>query len=100
MKRANERGRDAPDARRNVAERRVSLLAGQAGSGNAGVRADWVRRFCPTWHWLGSGEPGAQAGGPGLAQAIAHRCRCFSNRLSGGNLPGVVLERRLVAGAA
>ena len=78
MKRADERGRDAPNARKNAPEPGISLLSGQAGSGRAGARA----------------------GSTGSAQAIARRCRCFSTGLSGGNLPGVVPKRRLVAGAA
>lgn len=78
MKRAGERGRGVPDARKNVLEPGVSLLLGQADSGRAG----------------------AQAGSTGLAQAIVRHCRCFSTGLSDGNLPGVVPKRRLVAGAA
>jgi hypothetical protein len=78
MKRAGERGRDAPDAWKNAPERGVSLLSKPAGSGKAGARV----------------------GSTGSAQAIARRCRCFYAGLSGGNLPGVVPKRRLVAGAA
>lgn len=78
MKRAGERGRGVPDARKNAPEPGVSLLLGQADSGRAGARA----------------------GSTGLAQAIARRCRCFAAGLSTGNLPGVVPKRRLVAGAA
>lgn len=78
MKRANERGRGVPDARKNAPEPGVSLLLGQADSGRAGARA----------------------GSTGLAQAIARRCRCFSIGFFDSNLPGVVPKRRLVAGAA
>lgn len=78
MKRAGERGRDAPDTRKNAPEPGISLLLEQADSGRAGARA----------------------GSTGSAQAIARRCRCFYAGLSGGNLPGVVPKRRLVAGAA
>ena len=78
MKRAGERGRDAPDTRKNAPEPGISLLLEQADSGRAGARA----------------------GSTGSAQAIARRCRCFYAGLSGGNLPGVVPKRQLVAGAA
>ena len=78
MKRAGERGRDVPDARKNVPEPGISLLSGPAGSGRAGARA----------------------GSTGSAQAITRRCHCFAAGLSDGNLPGVVSKRRLVAGAA
>ena len=78
MKRAGERGRDAPDAWKNAPEPGISLLLEQADSGRAGARA----------------------GSTGSAQAIARCCRCFYAGLSGGNLPGVVPKRRLVAGAA
>lgn len=78
MKRAGERGRDVPDARKNVPEPGISLLSGPAGSGRAGARA----------------------GSTGSAQAIARRCRCFSTGFFDSNLPGVVPKRRLVAGAA
>lgn len=76
MKRAGERGRGVPDARKNVLEPGVSLLLGQADSGRAGARA----------------------GSTGLAQAIA--CRCCAAGLSDSNLLGVVPKRQLVAGAA
>lgn len=75
MKRAGERGRDAPDALKNVLEPGISLLSGPAGSGRAGARA----------------------GSTGSAQAIT---RCCAAGLSDSNLPGVVPKRRLVAGAA
>lgn len=78
MKRAGERGSDAPDTRKNAPEPGISLFSEPAGSGKAGARA----------------------GSTGSAQAIARRCRCFYAGLSGGNLPGVVPKRRLVAGAA
>lgn len=74
MKRAGERGSDAPDTRKNAPEPGISLFSEPAGSGKAGARA----------------------GSTGSAQAIARRCRCFA----AGNLPGVVPKRRLVAGAA
>lgn len=78
MKRAGERGSDAPDTRKNAPEPGISLLLEQADSGRAGARA----------------------GSNGSAQAIARCCRCFYASLSGGNLPGVVPKRRLVAGVA
>ena len=78
MKRAGERGRDAPNARKNVLEPGISLFSEPAGSGKAGARA----------------------GSTGSAQAIARRCRCFSTGFFDSNLPGVVPKRRPVAGAA